>query len=397
MKIRHLVIKKGAAGDLHYWQPSAELRFYGWLPRRLPDDRAEAVRQAEQLNADVDAWRQGNLAPDAPPAAGVKAKQKAPPRGSVKALIQDYKASRFWQGLAPRTHKDYGWCLDLIDDWAGDMPARAITPPTVQAFYEGLRRRTEGRGRNRRVVETPARAAAAVRVLRLLLQVGVRLGYVTGNAAAQPAISHQRQREPVLWSPAAVRHMAAAADALGWRSIGTAILLNEWFGQRVADVLRLPPLSASGELAVRQGKTGRRVALPVHLVPHLVQRIQAEAQREGAVRSLTHLLLHDNTGQAWNLFTFSHEFSAVRDLATKGSPEHNLPPMPECADLQFRELRHTAVTRLHEAGNDPLGISGITGHTEGSARAILDRHYLVRTTTAAEAAIRRRVAHERGE
>ena len=96
-------------------------------------------------------------------------------------------------------------------------------------------------------------------------------------------IGLHRQRDPVLWSPAAVRHMAAAADALGWRSIGTAILLNEWFGQRVADVLKLPPLSVEGPLLVRQGKTGRRVALPVHLVPHLVQRLQAQGWRPGVI------------------------------------------------------------------------------------------------------------------
>lgn len=43
---------------------------------------------------------------------------------------------------------------------------------------------------------------------------------------------------------------------------------------------------------------------------------------------------------------------------------------------------------------DDLGISGITGHTPGSVRAILDRHYLIRTTKAAERAFRKRLAAE---
>lgn len=390
MKIRHLVVKKGAAGPAHYWQPAAALRAYGWRARRLSDDRADAMREAERLNADVDAWRQGQVAADAPPAAGVRARRADPARGSVLALIVDYKASRWWQKLAPRTHRDYAWCLDLIEQWAGDQPARAITPPAVEAFYQGLVRRVEGRGKHRRVIETPARAAAVIRVLRLLLQVGIRLGYVTINAAAKPSISLERQREPVLWSAAAVQHMAATADRLGWRSIGTAILLNEWMGQRVADVLGLPPWSVDGgALVLRQGKTGRRVSLPVHLVPHLVARLTAEAERPGAVRSLSHLLLHDNTGQPWRLFTFVHAFAEIREEAAR--------TMQECAGLQFRELRHTAVTRMHEAGLDALAIATITGHRPGTVQAILDRHYLVRTAAAAEAAFSRRLAHERGE
>ena len=68
--------------------------------------------------------------------------------------------------------------------------------------------------------------------------------------------------------------------------------------------------------------------------------------------------------------------------------------MPECDGLWFMELRHSAVTVLHEAGVDPIGIAGMTGHTEGSVRAILDKHYLIRTSRAAEGAFRKRLAGE---
>jgi len=55
------------------------------------------------------------------------------------------------------------------------------------------------------------------------------------------------------------------------------------------------------------------------------------------------------------------------------------------------------VTRLHEAHVDEQGIAGITGHTPGSVRAILDRHYIVRTAKAAEGAFRKRLAAEGGD
>jgi hypothetical protein len=401
-KIRHLVAKANAAGRLrHYWQPSAELRAEGWLPERLPDDEFAAMARAEVKNADVDAWRRGEAAPSAP--AAVKARSKKAPPGTVAALIADYKASRFWTKLAASTtRRSYEWALDAIEAWAGDQPARGITAPAVQAFYEAQLRRVEQQGRKRVVIETPAKAAAAVRVLRLLLQVGVRLGYLSSNPASRPGISLTRKRDPLPWAPHQVQHMAAVADRLGWRSLGTAMLLNEWIGQREGDVLTLPPFRVEAEaLVIRQGKTKRLVALPVHLVPHLVARVKGEAERDGAVVSATHLLLHDRTGQPWNEHTFRHVFAGIRAAAAAGLPAQGDQPaidaMPSCADLRFMELRHTAVTRLHEAGVDYLGISGITGHTPGTVQAMCDKHYLVRTAKAAEGAFRKRLAAEGSE
>lgn len=279
----------------------------------------------------------------------------------------------------------------------------APSPPAVQAFYQAQLRRIEGTGKQARVIETPTKAAAAVRILRLLLQVGVRLGYVDTNAAIRPGISLRRVREPRLWSPAAVTHMAATADAMGWRSMATAILLNEWIGQREADVLVLPPWQVEQQnLVFRQGKTQRLVSLPVHLVAHLVARLRDEAARPGAVVSPEFLLLHDNTGRAWNPFTFRHTFAEVRELATHGGklpnkPGHDIEPLADCEDLRFMELRHTAVTRLHEAGVDVLGICGITGHSPKGAQDIIARHYLTRTSKAAANAFRTRLAAESAE
>ena len=174
---------------------------------------------------------------------------------------------------------------------------------------------------------------------------------------------------------------------MGWRSVATAILLNEWLGQRESDILALKPWKVEAEsLQLQQGKRKRIVRLPVHVVPHLVARLRGEAERPGAVASLEHLLLHDRTGQAWGEHTFRHIFAEVRARAAQ--------TMPDCADLRFMELRHTAVTRLHEAGVDELGIAGITGHSPRTVREILDRHYLVRTERAAERAFRLRLAAE---
>jgi len=396
-RVRYLVKKPGGKGGspLFYWRPSQELAAAGWKHRRLSDDEAEATGQAEAINANVDAWRKGEPVAGGPKSAAKQGPRAAP--GTIEALIYDYKRSRWWDKLARATQKSYEIFFKRIIAWAGDQLARSITPRAVQAFYELQFRRTEGKGKNRRVIETPARAAAAVRVLRLLLQVGIRMGYLTKNPALKPGMSLKRQREPQLWSPDQVLHLVAVADRLGWHSVGTVVLLNEWLGQRQEDLLKAPPWKG-GPMKLRQSKTGRTVMLPIHLVPHLVQRLQAEAKRPGALTSLTHLLVHETTGKAWHPYTFRAVFSVVREAAVAGVPADKvlglpeIPAMPSCEGLLFRELRHTAVTRLHEAEVDELGIASVTGHTAGSVKMILDRHYLVRTQKGAEQAFKKRLA-----
>lgn len=385
MRIRFMIEREGRL----YWQPSTALRAEGWRIERLPDDWAAAVARAQALNRQVDAWRAGR-APPAEAAEAVKAVRPRPklaPPGSVGALIADYKTSRWYQDLRPKTRREYGWALDAIADWAGDLPARAITPAAVQAFHDALARRVVTREGRRAVKETPHRAAAAVRVLRLLLQVGIRLGYLEANPAARPGLTAApRRREPQLWTGTELAHMVATADRLGWISIGTAIVINAWVGQRVSDLLAAPPVPEDGPWLIRQSKTGRVVALPVRQVPAIVARLEAVAARPGAVQSPTHLLLHDRTGRPWTIFAFDDAFAAVRAAAAE--------TMPSCARLQFRELRHYAATRLHEAGVDDLGVAAITGHSAQTVRQVLERHYLVRTTRAAEVALARRVAVE---
>lgn len=407
---RYLVEKQGAHGPLWHWQPSTDLRRLGWKPRKLlVNSREAAINAAEEMNAELDKWRiaqaegPGGTGPGGGRPAGARATTAT--RGTVRALIADYKASRFWRKLAPRTQRDYGHYLDAIDRWAGDQPARGITPVAVQAFYEAMSKRAEGKGRHRRVIETPARGAAAVRVLSALLSAAKPLGYVQANPALQAGISVERQREPVLWTREMLDHMVATADAMGWRSQGTAMLLNFWCGQRQGDVLNLPPWRiADGAIVLKQSKTRKRVVLHVQLVPELVARLEAERERPGTVASTRHLLIHERTGHKWHGYTFTHVFAEIRAAAAKGGtyPQEDgttltLPPMPACADLRWMELRHTAVTMLHQAGRTALSISEVTGHTPQSVEAILDRHYLIRTSQGSEEAFKARLAKERGQ
>jgi hypothetical protein len=63
-------------------------------------------------------------------------------------------------------------------------------------------------------------------------------------------------------------------------------------------------------------------------------------------------------------------------------------------DLWFMPLRHTALTRLHEAGAGEGQISAITGHSLAAIKSILDR-YLIRTGDLARLASAKRMEAER--
>jgi hypothetical protein len=143
MKVPYLVERRGAKGRTRfYWQPDDGLRAAGWKLRRLAADvfdceeaRAIAMREAEAINAEIQAWR-------------AERAQVAPARaaaGSVNDLIARYKASRFYLSKRASTRRGYDKNLAVISRWAGDYPVRAITSPVVQRFYEALLERAPGR------------------------------------------------------------------------------------------------------------------------------------------------------------------------------------------------------------------------------------------------------------
>ena len=200
------------------------------------------------------------------------------------------------------------------------------------------------------------------------------------------------------WPHAAIPLFVQAADAMDRHSIGTAVMLNEWLGQREGDVLTMGRhMIRNGNLWIAQSKTKARVALPVHKVPHLERRLAEEEARQqarakGGVLPLQ-LIVSEETGVAYKEDNFRHVFATVRAeaarLAPDGFPVDYLMPGRDASkpdamiirmeDLTFRHLRHTAVTRCGEAEIPATLISAITGQSVKTVEQLLER-YMVRTT-----------------
>ncbi len=354
--------------------------------RRLPDDPAAAIAAAEALNAQVD----GARAQTAPRPAASSA---AEPR-TVDALILRYRTSDLFRSKAPATRRGYDQCLEKIRAWAGPAPVTSINWARIEKLMAALS-------------ATPAFCNAVVRVLRIILGFAVKLGWLLRNPA-------ERQGLPpsgLIWPREAVAGFVAVADGLGRHSIGTAVMLNEWIGQRQGDVLRLPrSIWRSGNLAIRQSKTGAGVSLPISRVPAIAARIEEEIARiesRGWSPAPAQLIVDELQGRAYRADHFRHLFAAIRAELARATPYFEvdyLTPGRDMADpaafriattsLQFLHLRHTAVTRLAEAGCEIPLISAVTGHSPKSVQEIITR-YLVRTRAQAALAFDRRLAAER--
>jgi hypothetical protein len=412
IKIPFFVPHVRGGKTLHYWQPSQKLRALGWTPVRLSDDEATAIDQARARNAELEAWRAGQLAQasaaEAPPNASTgaplakRAIDKAAP-GTLDELIRAYRQSTYWNELKPQTRRGYDQCLERLADWAGDAPRAAISPKRVADFYSIMRS------------GTPALAAAIVRVGSLLWSRGRLLGLVgDANPFAQQSLKGGG-KSGLIWPRAAIDWIVATADALGRPSIGTAVLVNSWIGQRQADTLRLKrDLGAVGGRALRQRKTGSVAKLPVHLIPEVAARVELQLELNDAAADAaalprsTALLIDERTGRPWQEDTFRHVFAEIRAAAAEALDGAELeidwlrpgkdgddPRAFKIAlrELQFMHLRHTAVVYLAEANVDVLSIAAITGHSPKTCTQILDT-YGVKTGRLAGEAFKRRLAHE---
>jgi hypothetical protein len=383
---RYFTSRPGAAGARYFWQPSKALQQAGWRLHRLPDDRRQAIDRALALNAALDAWRRGEAPIGVPtPATLVE------PR-TLAAVIRAYKASRFWEAVRPRTRRAYQQNIDFLESWAGDRLVAAITPATVEVLYTSLR------------VKTPSKAAAVITMLRILLQHAVKMNLVATNAASRAGIKG-RPPSGRIWPREAVRLFVAAADEAGWHSVGTAVTLAHWFGQREGDVLALPRTAVTGaRLDVRQSKTGARVSIPE--TPAVRARLDSELARqdkraadvaaEGAtLMPASTLLVCETTGRPWSEHHFRHVFADIRAALAKAHPAiaHADGTEEQTGKLLFMHLRHTAVTELSIAGVTPQQITSITGHSLATVTTILSR-YLVVTSELADVAAAKRNAYD---
>ncbi len=349
------------------WEPGPRLRAAGHKGRDLKDEAGNwlgleaAIAAADAINAEVDVWR----------ATGTRRLRPQVPLKSeycCDALWQRYLASPSWANLKPKTQEDYHSKANVFLAAFGDYHVKAIRKPHLYAFWEQLHRE---RGHTM--------ANGVMTVVSSLFSYAERIGW--RDEETNPAKKMQRQRPPprlVLYLPNELEALVLAADRIGFPEIGDATVIALHSGQRLSDVLAMPPrLFEEHRINLRQFKHGALIDAPMtDVLQTRISAIRVRWQRLGVLSRDTIVARADGREHTPRSFN-----SAWRNVRAAAAIE-----IASVADKNFQDLRDTAVTRLALADCSMAEISAITGHTMQSINQIM-RHYLVLQPEMADSAI----------
>lgn len=414
VNIPFLVSKTNKAGvTTWFWQPSATIKAAGWTSLPLGTNADAAMDAARAQNRKLAEWRSGGERP-----AAVRKLVRAATLGALWAryVAEGYPSVK--NRGAPielSTRGAYRSAWSHIEPWAGDLPLTAITPARVGVFRDALMRATGH-----------ANAHAVLRFLRTLFSFARQCDLFTGdNPAGSFGLATPPPRQQI-WDEdggtADVDAFAAAAAHIGYPDLGFAVDLAAYLGQREGDLIRLTEsqwrevknldrethdtlAGADGRVMgffIRTSKTKRWVGIPVtgELRARVEARIagnRARSAEPGAIVLPATILINDHNGGPWTQRRFIAKFTDAKAFAGAGFTGRDgaiHPPRPSLADLQFRDLRRTAVVRLGELGLEDQLIAALTAHQLGTVKKILET-YMPRTTKMAARAIVARLADHR--
>lgn len=313
----------------YYWRPTKAIKKLGYSNVPLGKDEAKAITEARALNAEVERVQRGEQLPSIR-------------KGSISEIIALYRASPKFKKLAPKTRKDYGNILNLLESNAGHVAVVRVERTDVVDMYDEL---IEERGL--------AMANAIMRVFRIIMEMAYNRGWRGDNPVRKLDMTAVEARERV-WTDEEVETFCRAAEENGRASLSLAVRLALDIGQRQGDLLALKwgDWDGSGFL-IRQRKT--RTAVAVAATAPMAAELNAMP------RSSVYVIVSEATKRPYKEDHFRHEFARIRDLA--GLPK----------DLRFQDLRRTAATELGAAGATDDQLRAVTGHRSRGVVAVYVR------------------------
>lgn len=351
------------------WEPGPGLRDKGFHGRDLKDEAGRWLEEmparaaAEALNAEVDAWR-----------AGGTPRRKARPKSTARTvdeLAQRWLASPEVSLLAASTRRDYASKAGIFlkSDFSG-KPVAAVGKPHLKGWWEELFRE---RGHHM--------ANGVLAVVSSMFSYAESIGWRPEES--NPARNMRRPKPPervVMWEPGEINAVLASADTLGTPEVGDAVVIALHSGQRMGDVVDMPPrIFVERRIAITQHKRDALVDIPVtDALAARVEAIRARWRAAGVVARATMVAKPD--GRPFSANELSKAFRPVREHAARA--------LPTIAAKRLQDLRDTAVTRLALADCTLVQIAAITGHSVEHITRVIN-HYLAMHKSMADAAIRK--------
>ncbi|MBS4046549.1 MAG: tyrosine-type recombinase/integrase [Alphaproteobacteria bacterium] len=278
-----------------------------------------------------------------------KPKGKPPAANTVGWLRRIYLAGPDFAALAPSTQKYYKIMLHYLDG-VRHMPVQDVEMGHIAHI------------RDRLAADRPGMANLFVGVCSALFKWARLRGHRKGDNPAH-GIPKLQLGERGAWPDSAL--LKAESEMQG--PIRLAFMLALHTGQRQGDVIGMTWSQFDGQgISLRQGKTGVDLYIPA--TPALKAALEAAREGRGAVQIVA------GPKGAYSLQGFRYAW----DCEMKRIGMHG-------QGLLFHGLRHTALTRLAEAGCSEREIMAISGHKSPTTVSRYVR--LANQRTMAEAAI----------
>lgn len=322
------------------WNRDGKTKAYYHRPTktRLPDDPTSPEFAAEVKRLNEQLLRPDGIVPVAP--------------GTFRALVNDWKSSPKWAGLAKGTQDLYAGHLDYIVSKWGNLPVKAISREGVIKLRDTIAKQQSARGADKGKKKlTTRKADACIDVLSSALKYALERPSEYGlqfNPAFRVETLHQKGVGHPRWPEEVINAVLdSEATPLAFRRL---VMLTLYTGQRISDVVKMTWSQYNGAgIQVTTQKTKRQVWIPCH--PALKAMLD-EAKAENAKRDTpaTHILLAPHNAQPWVIDTAKHAFTdTMRALGHPGYSAHG--------------LRKSACARLVEAdvnerdGADTVGMT----------------------------------------
>lgn len=279
---------------------------------------------------------------------------------SLSGLIRLYEKSTDYP-KNESTQRDYKRYLTLIDAEFGNVPIEALKAPEIRGDFKEWR---DG------MQDKPRKADYAWSVLVKLLNFAVDRGKIAVNPCARGGRLSDSDRKDKVWTDDHIARLLAHASA----EVSLVCFAALWTGQRQGDLLGLTRGNIKdGVLRLKQGKTGKKVAMPV---PDALLAALARSEKGSA-------LFLNTFGSQWTEAGFRASFGKACDSAG-------------IDDLTFHDMRGTFASRAAQAGCTIVEIAAVTGHAVAGGGA-LDATYIHRSLELATTCIRRLEAQEVGK
>lgn len=392
IEVRYLTSKPLADGTVaHYWAPPTKFKKRGcpYVAEALGTDEAVAVARAKILNQQLDDWR-------APKASG-----NTCPTGTIGWLRREYEAHDKFKRLRESTRDGYSDGFDILEGYKLEKTGRLLK----DVLAHKLRRRHVRKLQSDLTEQRGLATSNAV----------MRMGRLLWNFAMEELESDDIAKNPFRKldlektggnTYAVTRDEAyqfiAQADSMGFRSMGTAVMLSFELCQREGDVIgviedgefyagitwacyRSPKdFGARAEIQIRQSKTDKLVWMPLYrdgeeLIPGLIERLE-KTPRHGSL-----IVMRDKVDRKKKLHLpykedwFRHQFRAIATAA-------GLDPK-----VTFMGMRHGGLTELGDAEATDREMMSVSGHTNPMTLAV----YSKRTSKQAGNAAQKRLVLRR--